>query len=262
MTTPSVQTAPEHPSTVPQPGDFAIIVPARLASVRFPKKLLAEVGGLPLILHTGRRLRNIAPEWPLHFATDGSPELRNVLEGDGFSVIETDPDLPSGTDRLAAANRQLRSPRVLNVQADEPLVSPAQLDALRRLLSAGWPLATVACPFPDALTFANPSKVKVVCAADGRALYFSRAGIPFSRAHQGQFTPGTALWHQGLYGYTAAALQQFTQYPPSPLEATECLEQLRALYHGLSMAVATVPHHGLGIDTPQDLEKYSAIIRR
>lgn len=242
----------------------AIIVPARLASERFPRKLLQPVCGEPFIRHTARRLREIAPaSIPVIFATDGDLALNSALEDTGFQVLSTDPALPSGTDRLAAANAQLKFDRVINVQADEPLVNDEQITALIDLLEAGWAMATVASPFENAKDFADANKVKVVISNDGRALYFSRAAIPFDRATNGQpeaswFRNHSIKWHQGLYAYTADTLAHVASLPQSPLEKIERLEQLRALENGIAIGVRVVSQPTIGVDTQEDLAALEA----
>ncbi|MGF1452571.1 MAG: 3-deoxy-manno-octulosonate cytidylyltransferase [Opitutales bacterium] len=244
----------------------AIIVPARVASQRLPAKLLRAVAGAPLVAHTARRLKSVAPPGvAVVFATDGDPRLAEIIRSEGCKVVETDPALPSGTDRLAAANREVGAVRILNVQADEPLVSSEQLKALLRLLEGGAAMATVARPFPDGPSFTEPNKVKVVCGLDGRALYFSRAPIPFARDVGGIFDSASlasrhCLWHQGLYAYTAETLDTFAKLPPSPLEQVERLEQLRALENGISIHVAIVNDAGIGVDTAEDLAALETLL--
>lgn len=233
-----------------------LIVPARLASQRFPRKLLHPIHGKPLILHTAGRLRNVAAEFPLYFAVDG-PEIGAVLQEAGFNVIETDPQLASGSDRIAAANLRIGADYVINVQADEPLVSREHILALTELLAGGAPMVTLACPFEQASDFADPNQVKVAINREGRALYFSRAPIPHPRDSHPlpeQFPAGKfpLYRHIGLYGYQANFLQKFTQLPPALLESTEKLEQLRALENGYPIQVGITTIHSIGIDTPQD----------
>ncbi len=239
--------------------DTAIIVPARLASQRFPRKLLHPVQGKPIILWTAGRIRQEAPEYPLFFAV-GEPELADCLAEAGYQSILTDPDLPSGTDRIAAANRRIGARRVLNVQADEPLVRGDDIRLLDRLLDSGADLATVATPIHSEAEYRDPSRVKVVCSCSGYALYFSRSPIPLSRDAPAEgFRHG--LRHLGLYSYTDAFLQAFTALPPSPLEQLEKLEQLRALENGYRIAVGTVDDAGIGIDTPADAEAFLTALK-
>ena len=238
--------------------DLALIVPARLASTRFPRKLLHEVDGKPLILWTAERLVNEVPGWPLFFAV-AEEELAKVLRKAGFEAVLTDPNLPSGTDRVAAANREIGAARVINVQADEPLTRGKDLETLRDLLAADAPMATLAAPFPDEMDFRDPHKVKVVCGAPGQALYFSRAPIPFDRDNAG-WGKFPAHWHLGLYGYQADFLEQFPQLPPGVLEQVEKLEQLRALEHGYTIAVGAAKGPTIGIDTPEDAAAFARAV--
>jgi 3-deoxy-manno-octulosonate cytidylyltransferase (CMP-KDO synthetase) len=152
----------------------AIIVPCRLESTRFPRKLLHSIKGRPLLLWVAQRIAQEAPEFPLFFAVD-HPLLAECVEKAGFQVILTNPEHQTGTDRLAEANRTVRAVHVVNVQADEPLVTGAQIRMLARLLAGGAPMATLATPFRRAVDFGNPNQVKVVLATTARrALFFSR----------------------------------------------------------------------------------------
>ena len=151
----------------------AIIVPCRLESTRFPRKLLHEIKGRPLVLWVAARISAQAPEFPLHFAVDYEL-LRDCVTAAGFQAIMTSPTHNSGTDRIAEANRIIRAEHVINVQADEPLVTGPQIRALAGLLDAGAAMATLVTPFKRVVDFYNPNQVKVVLRQDGRALYFSR----------------------------------------------------------------------------------------
>jgi 3-deoxy-manno-octulosonate cytidylyltransferase (CMP-KDO synthetase) len=195
-------------------SNAAIIVPCRLESTRFPRKLLHPIRGKPLLLWVAQRIAAEAPEFPLYFAVDHEL-LRGALAPHGFKVIMTSPAHPSGTDRLAEANRIVRADRIINVQADEPLVTGGQIRELARLIGGEAPMATLATPFLRADDFCSPNQVKVVIRRDGRALYFSRSFMPFSR----DLGPGIDdAWvaanpcyrHLGLYAYQAALLEDPT----------------------------------------------------
>ena len=245
----------------PQPShcaDTVVMVPARLASQRFPRKLLHEIAGCPLILWTARRLKSELPRWRVVFAV-AEDELREVLEGEGFEVVLTDPSLPSGADRLAAANAQIGASYIVNVQADEPLVKGSEVALLADLVKGEVDLATLATRFRSEEDFLNPNRVKVVCDDAGRALYFSRSPIPFSRDGN-TLGGGEALWHLGLYAYRAEALERFSKLPSSRLEMIEKLEQLRALENGMRIAVGVVGEGGIGVDTPDDVERFLAAV--
>src|SRR5271154_5119699 len=158
----------------------AIIVPCRLESTRFPRKLLHIIKGKPLVLWVAERISAQTPEYPLYFAVDHEV-LHECLASAGFRTIRTRPDHPSGTDRIAEANRQVGADCVINVQADEPLVSARQIRLLAELIAGPSEMATLATRFQTAADFLNPNQVKVVCDHAGRALYFSRSPIPHAR---------------------------------------------------------------------------------
>jgi len=240
----------------------AIIIPARLESVRFPRKLLHRIRGVPLILHTARRVSGEVPDIPLFFAV-ADEELVEVLEGEGFRCLKTDPSLASGTDRIAHANRVIKAARVVNVQADEPLVSARQIDQLFALLEEGAEMSTLAIRLQDPERFMDPNQVKVVRGLEGEALYFSRAPIPWVREAAGQPTRRDLerfpfLGHLGLYGYRADFLEKFVALAPSPLEQMERLEQLRALENGARIQVGVTNEHCVGVDTPADVGRFEA----
>ena len=241
----------------------AIIVPCRLESTRFPRKLLHLIKGRPLLLWVAERIAHEAPEFPLYFAVDHEL-LRECVESAGFRVIMTNPTHQTGTDRLAEANRSIRAEHVVNVQADEPLVTGAQIRMLARLLVGGAPMATLATPFRRAADFMNPNQVKVVLAtAARRALFFSRSPLPYARDRGGvvddawvQSNP--CLKHLGLYGYHADLLQQFATLPGGRLEQIEKLEQLRVLENGYEIACDVTEDPTIGVDTPEDAVKFEA----
>lgn len=238
----------------------AIIVPARVASTRLPRKLLQPVHGRPLIVWTAERIRSQAPEYPLYFAVDGEA-LAEPLNRAGFETLLTSPDLPSGTDRVAAANRAIGARRVINVQADEPLVTGEQIRLLDSLLAEGVDMATLGVPLDDDESFHNPNQVKFVRARDGRALYFSRAPIPWIRDTDGRLEggghpPDSVLGHLGLYAYTADFLEAFSRMEPGVLETLERLEMLRALENGFTIAAGITPTRLIGVDTPEDLARF------
>lgn len=234
----------------------AILVPARLASTRFPRKLLHQIRGKPLIIWVAERIAAQAPEFPLHFAVDDD-ELLWTLTSRGFRGVLTSPTHASGTDRLAEANAGIGADFVINVQADEPLVTRAQIETLAALIARGGAMATLAARFSRVEDFRNPNQVKVVLSATGDALYFSRAPIPFARDSAGNVTPGwleahATYRHLGLYAYRADFLDEFTRLAPGRLEQIEKLEQLRALENGHRIAVGLTDEPTIGIDTPED----------
>ncbi len=233
--------------------DRAIIVPARLESQRFPRKLLHPVAGKPMVLWTAENLRRIAPDLPLYFAV-AEQELADVLKAEGYDCILTDPALPSGTDRLAAANKEVGAQWVINVQADEPVLAPEHLEQLLLVMDSGVDVATLATPFATREDFIDPNKVKVVIRRDGQALYFSRSPIPYER-DQPDGVPGTAYWHLGLYGYHRDVLETFNHWGRGVLEGLERLEQLRVLENGGSIGVGITRTRTIGVDVPEDLHE-------
>jgi 3-deoxy-manno-octulosonate cytidylyltransferase (CMP-KDO synthetase) len=229
-----------------------LIVPARLASTRFPRKLLQDFRGVPLIVAVGQRLAEQAPGYPLVFAVD-SEELADVLAQYGFHAEITDPNLPSGTDRIATVARKLQPRWVINVQGDEPLVRREHIQLLTELLMREEaPMVTLATPFPVDGNPDNPNEVKVVFNQRGKALYFSRSRIPFDREPSQR---QTFHRHLGLYGFTGEFLQTFASLSPSSLEQREKLEQLRALDYGYDILVGVTEHPTIGVDTPEDLQR-------
>lgn len=239
---------------------IAIIVPCRLESTRFPRKLLHPIRGKPLLLWVAERISAQAPHLPLHFAVDDR-RLAEPLEQAGFDAILTAADHQSGTDRIAEANRTVQARRIINVQADEPLVSGAQIAALAALVSEDAPMATLATPFTSAQDFLNPNQVKVVFSERNRALYFSRSPIPYPRDHgraiDDAWVRAHACYrHLGLYAYQAELLEQLAHLPPGRLEQLEKLEQLRVLENGNAIAVGVTDDPTIGVDTPEDAVKF------
>ncbi len=238
----------------------AIIVPCRLESTRFPRKLLHPIRGKPLLLWVAERIRQEAPQFPLFFAVDDE-RLARPLRDAGFEALLTRVDHQSGTDRIAEANRSVGADRVINVQADEPLVSRSQVNALAGLIGGEAPMATLATPFANADDFYNPNQVKVVFDRNGRALYFSRSPLPYARDLKGVVDD---TWvrshpchrHLGLYAYHASLLEEFARLPPGRFEAIERLEQLRVLENGYDIAVAVTADPTIGVDTPEDAVKF------
>lgn len=230
------------------------IIPARHASTRFPGKPLALIAGRTMIARVVERALAAKRLDAVVVATDHDGIAREA-EAAGARVAMTDPDLPSGTDRIAAAARDLDCRWVLNVQGDEPLLPPENIDAVAGLLIArpDVRMATLRSAIDDDADLANPNVVKVVCDREGRALYFSRSPIPFFRS------PGIAFRHVGLYGYRKDFLLEFAAMPPSPLEKTEGLEQLRALEAGVAIAVLDTPLDSPAVDVPGDV---AAVERR
>lgn len=246
-------------------SETAIIVPCRLESTRFPRKLLHEIQGVPLVLWVARRIIREAPEFPLWFAVDDAA-LAAPLEAAGFRVLLTRVDHPSGTDRIAEANRTVQADHVINVQADEPLVTRGQIHTLAQLIAGPVAMATLATPFRRVVDFYNANQVKVVIRKDGRALYFSRSRMPFSRdlgltIDDAWVQANPCRRHLGLYAYKADLLERYASLPPGELERIEKLEQLRVLENGYDIAVGLTDEAGVGIDTPADAEKFKEALK-
>jgi 3-deoxy-manno-octulosonate cytidylyltransferase (CMP-KDO synthetase) len=241
---------------------FSALIPARLASTRLPRKPLAEIGGLPMVVRVARRAALSGAVRVVVAADDAA--IVDACAAHGVQALLTRSDHASGSDRLAEACALLGldgQDVVVNVQGDEPLIDPELIAHTAALLEQrpDCVMATAAHAIGDAAQFLDPNVVKLVTDAQGRALYFSRAPIPHWRdatapgALPRQAAP---LRHVGLYAYRAAFLRGFPALEPAPLERIEALEQLRVLWHGKHIAVhlsATEP--GIGVDTPEDLER-------
>jgi 3-deoxy-manno-octulosonate cytidylyltransferase (CMP-KDO synthetase) len=245
------------------------VIPARYASVRFPGKPLADISGKPMIRHVWERVRRTPGIQRTIIATDDE-RIRAVAEGFGAEVRMTSPEHPSGTDRMWEVAKMLPEfPWILNVQGDEPFLDPCHLQAVLagRTDHPGADILTLVAPLCDSgdsdsggrredrqadlETWRDPNIVKAVLTAAGKALYFSRAPVPYRRECPDE--PRNAFRHLGLYLYRRAALQTFVNLPVSPLEALEKLEQLRALEAGLSIHAMVVDRAPVGVDTPEDL---------
>jgi 3-deoxy-manno-octulosonate cytidylyltransferase (CMP-KDO synthetase) len=238
------------------------IIPARFASTRFPGKPLHRIAGKPLLQHVVERCRASRSLAEVIVATDDARILEVACR---FCRVElTRPDHPSGTDRIAEVAARCGCEAVVNVQGDEPMMDPAVIDAVAAAL-AGSEMSTAATPVRDPGEYDDPNAVKVVVAADGRALYFSRRTIPYlrdvvSRPVPEQMAAFAFLKHLGIYGYRRDTLLRLVQLPVSSLEAAERLEQLRALENGIGIAVVRVAHDSIGVDTPADAARVERIL--
>ena len=253
-------------------GGFVALIPARLASTRLPGKPLVEIGGLPMIVRVARRAA-LSGARRVIVAAD-HPSILAACARHGVVAIATRDDHATGSDRLAEACRQLGldgSDLVVNVQGDEPLIDPRLIDACAAQLAAAADcvMSTAAHPFDpvaDASDLDNPNVVKVVLDARRRALYFSRAPIPWWRdgrsgASSAARAPEAPLRHIGVYAYRSGYLRRFPTLEPAPLEQTEALEQLRVLWHGDRIAVHVSDiQPGPGVDTPDDLERVRRLV--
>ncbi|KIF80478.1 3-deoxy-manno-octulosonate cytidylyltransferase [Noviherbaspirillum autotrophicum] len=241
---------------------FTVIIPARLASTRLPNKPLADLGGKPMIVRVAQRAAQSGAARVV-VATDHA-DILVACEQHGITVHMTRSDHPSGTDRIAEVAAAMKLPDdavIVNVQGDEPLIDPALISAAAALIDARVPIATAAHPIADVADVFNPNVVKVVLDKAGRALYFSRATIPWHRdafVKTRETLPAgyQPLRHIGLYAYSNAFLQAYPRLAQSPLEQIEALEQLRVLWHGYPIAVhVTENAPAAGVDTPEDLAR-------
>jgi 3-deoxy-manno-octulosonate cytidylyltransferase (CMP-KDO synthetase) len=233
------------------------VIPARLASTRLPRKVLREIAGRPMIEWVWRAATESGGMDAVVVATD-SDEVAEACSAGGIEVVMTSPECASGSDRVYEVSRRMEAEIYVNIQGDEPLLTPGHFAPLLGLF--GRPeveVTTVAVPCP-AEDVANPNAVKVVTAADGRALYFSRSTIPFDRDGVGF---GGYRKHLGLYAYRKAALERFAALAPSTLEQTERLEQLRMLENGMAIYVGQVEGDTIGVDTEEDLKRVETILR-
>jgi 3-deoxy-manno-octulosonate cytidylyltransferase (CMP-KDO synthetase) len=241
------------------------VIPARWGSTRFPGKSLTPLCGKPLIQWVIERARQAKKIEKLIVATDDG-RIRNAAVDLGVKVAMTRSDHPSGTDRIAEALCDLEADVVVNIQGDEPLIEPALIDELAAFLArnADWDMATAASPITDAAEVQKASVVKVVWDHDARALYFSRSTIPHLREKDSGVAARNPLYwrHVGIYAYRRIFLQKLVATPPCLLEKVEKLEQLRALYLGGRMKVLQTISAGLGVDTPEDVKKAEAALRK
>ena len=242
------------------PSPFIVAIPARMASTRLPGKPLRLLGGEPLIGHVVRRAREAGAQ--VVVATDDA-RVAEALQDHDATICMTRSDHASGSDRLAECARQLHwadDAVVVNLQGDEPFAPPSGIREVARALAGDdAPMATLATPIEDAAQLSDPNVVKVVCDARRRALYFSRAAVPWARdafaRERGVLPPDLPfLRHIGIYAYRVGFLKAFSELPATPLERAESLEQLRALEHGHAIAVRIAPESfPPGVDTEADL---------
>jgi 3-deoxy-manno-octulosonate cytidylyltransferase (CMP-KDO synthetase) len=235
-----------------------VVIPARFGSTRFPAKILAADTGRPLVQHVVDQARKCRRVREVIVATDDQ-RIADALRKFETRCVMTSPAHQSGTDRVAEVARSLSDDVVVNVQGDEPEIEPQTVDALiERLASSSDDMATAATAFPQDARVDDPNLVKVVMSLEGRAIYFSRSPIPYQRDST-QAPPPSYYLHLGIYAYRRDFLLKFASWPPTPLETTEKLEQLRALEHGRSIYVLKVARATHGIDTP---EQYAEFVKR
>jgi 3-deoxy-manno-octulosonate cytidylyltransferase (CMP-KDO synthetase) len=239
------------------------VIPARWASTRLPGKPLALIAGKPMIRHVAEQAVKAGRLAAVRIATDDS---RIVDAVDSFGIpgvraVMTRDDHPSGTDRIAEAGAQEDCDAAINIQGDEPLMDPKLIDRLADVITSGhWDMATAAAPVRSEDDLNNPAVVKAVFGRDGQALYFSRSVIPHVR-DAGTDTSGAHWRHIGIYAYRRDYLLKLVAEPPCRLEQLEKLEQLRALHIGCRMNILQVEDVGMGVDTPEDIEKVERILK-
>ncbi len=233
------------------------VIPARLGSTRLPRKVLLPLAGRPLLAHVYEAVRRSPLLGDVIVATD-SEEILEVCRVHGWHARMTSAEHRSGTERVHEISRAIAADIYVNVQGDEPMTRPEHIVALLELMSdPAVAVGTLKTPMADA-EIGNPNAVKVVTDAAGRALYFSRATIPYDRDQAGH---ARYFKHLGFYAYRKAALYRFCTLPESLLERSERLEQLRFLENGIPIHVAETPYDTVGVDTPEDLRRAEALLR-
>lgn len=233
------------------------VIPARLASTRLPRKMLREIAGKPLIGVVYEAVRSSPLLADVIVATD-SEEIMSACRAHGWTARMTSPQHRSGTERVQEVSEREPADVYINVQGDEPLVRPEQLATLLDVMkNPAAQVGTVMTPCV-AVDISNPNAVKVVTDLTGRALYFSRATIPFDR----DATSPRYFKHLGLYAYRKAALDKFVTLPESSLEKSERLEQLRFLENGIALFVGETPYDSVGVDTEEDLQRVIEIMKK
>jgi len=234
-----------------------IIIPARIASNRFPKKVLADIHGVPMVIATAKRVASLDE---VVIATD-SQEVSEVVESYGFKSVMTLDTHESGTDRIYEAAEILKlddDEPIINVQADEPFIEREVVErVINKVKTLKRDFTMVSCYRRMDPEFAiDPNHVKVIVDVYGDALYFSRSKIPYDREECSDY-----YGHLGIYGFDKKSLKAFCQYKPAPLEQIEKLEQLRAIYNGHAIAMVEVESKSFGIDSPEDLERALKLFR-
>lgn len=253
-TNPTTTTLAEHTRTL-------VAIPARWGSTRFPGKALHHIALKPLVQHVWERCRQCRDVDEVVIATDDD-RIVEAAEGFGAKAVMTSPDHPSGTDRIAEAMSKCGEfDVVINVQGDEPLISPALIDELARTLRQedGIQMITAAAPIRDAALVGDPNVVKVVTDVNGDALYFSRSPLPFVRNADPRLLHKR---HMGIYGFRRDFLLKFVRWQPSMLEMTESLEQLRAVENGVKIRVVMTDDLSPGVDTLEQANEVEKLIQK
>ena len=232
------------------------VIPARLASTRLPRKMLRDIAGQPLVGRVYTVVRACPLLADVIIATD-SDEIMAVCQRNGWKAQMTSASHRSGTERVHEISNSMAADVYLNVQGDEPLTRPEQIASLLEVMKDSTVRVGTLMTPAAAVDINSPSAVKVVTDADGKALYFSRATIPFDR----DGTSPRYFKHLGFYAYRKAALDRFVGWPESSLERAERLEQLRFLENGISIYVGETPHDSIGVDTEEDARRVEEILR-
>ena len=239
------------------------IIPSRYGSSRFPGKPLHLLAGKPLVAWVVEAVKKAKTLDDVIVATDDE-RIVAAVEAHGGRAVMTPSELPSGTDRIACAAGDFADDDILvNIQGDEPLISPDLIDALVGRMKEGtkWDMATAVTPIKSLDDLNAKTVVKVVLDRDDGALYFSRAPIPCDRDHDPDLSSGLWVRHLGIYAYRGAFLKKYIAEKPCALEMTEKLEQLRALWMGAKIAVIRTADEGVGVDTPEDAVRIEAILK-
>ena len=238
-------------------ADCLVVIPARFGSTRFPAKVLAPLGGLPVVQWCWRAAR-AAGVGPVLVATDDE-RVRLAVAAFGGQAVMTPASCASGSDRVERAARGRCEPLVINLQGDMPFIKPSTIRRVAQVLRRNprADMATAVTPLRDERRAADPNVVKAALTRDGRALYFSRSPIPYPR----DGGPAARCEHLGIYGFRRRSLRRFVRLEPTDLERCECLEQLRALEDGMSIFAAVVSERPVAIDTPADLGLAQRLLR-
>jgi len=242
--------------------NVSVVIPARLASTRLPRKVLADLGGKPVLQHVWERVARMRRATEILVATD-SEEVAAAVAGWGGQFVMTSPDCRSGTERIASILDGLKGQFILNVQGDEPFIEAKLLDAMVETFAKnGGDVVTPVYAIREAAMLVNPAVVKVVRGADGRAWYFSRSPVPHLRGVPMEQWPARGLhWgHLGVYGYARVKLAAYSTLPECPLENIEALEQLRFLEAGWRIQTVETDYHAVAIDTPEDLARARTLL--
>jgi 3-deoxy-manno-octulosonate cytidylyltransferase (CMP-KDO synthetase) len=236
------------------------VIPARYASTRLPAKALITIAGKPMIQHVYERASSAGSLSRVLVACDDE-RIRAAVEAFGGEVVMTRPDHPSGTDRIAEAVHAVDAEVVVNIQGDEPLIEPEDIDLAVQPLAddPACVMATLVTPIRDVCDLEDPACVKAVLDLSGHALYFSRSLVPFCRGAQ-PIVEQTIYRHVGLYAYRKSFLVTYATLPPTPLQRAESLEQLRVLEHGYRIRCIETPRESIGVDTESDLERVRALL--